>query len=204
MKKMMSMVLLLLFILCMTACGENQEVSMQLKVADLTEQENGIVKLLQNDNFSEFFDYTVGENIKSMSVKCYKLDDNGTWIHETGGNHVIENKAGRIAIEFNHLGEGFHVAIQNGDTISGVEHHTNQKINTEGMANSTFFASTENFSMETIECGKEIPVVIQIFTSKDEISSYGVTYFNEPQVYQEQGYEFVYAVTIEFSEKELS
>ena len=49
---------------------------------------------------------------------------------------------------------------------------------------------------------QEIPLVIQIITSKNEIHSYDVSYFEHPEEYTE--YEHVYAVTVRFSQKTVS
>ena len=48
---------------------------------------------------------------------------------------------------------------------------------------------------------EEIPLVIQIITSKNAISSYQVDYFDSPKEYEKLGYEGVFAITIRFSQK---
>ena len=47
---------------------------------------------------------------------------------------------------------------------------------------------------------EEIPLAIQIATSKNEISSYVVDYFYQPEEYEKFDYEHVYAITVEFSQ----
>ena len=54
----------------------------------------------------------------------------------------------------------------------------------------------EEFSYE-----EEIPLVIQVFTLKNEVRSYGVDYFYYPEEYEKLGYEGVFAITIRFSQK---
>ena len=58
-------------------------------------------------------------------------------------------------------------------------------------------------SMEEIEYEKEIPLVIQVQTNKNGVSLYDVEYFNQPEEYEKLDYEYVYAVTIRFSEKSI-
>ena len=48
---------------------------------------------------------------------------------------------------------------------------------------------------------EEIPLVVQIITSKNEVISYQVDYFNSPEEYEKYGYEGVFAITIRFSQK---
>ena len=47
----------------------------------------------------------------------------------------------------------------------------------------------------------EIPIMIQVVTSKNGASMYDVEYFNKPQVYEKEQYDHVYAITIMFCEK---
>ena len=51
---------------------------------------------------------------------------------------------------------------------------------------------------EKISYEKEIPLAVQIITSKDEVNSYDPSYFFKPDEYEKYGYEHVYAVTVTF------
>ena len=48
---------------------------------------------------------------------------------------------------------------------------------------------------------EEIPLAVQIITSKHEVVSYQVDYFNSPEEYEKFGYEGVFAITVRFSQK---
>ena len=48
---------------------------------------------------------------------------------------------------------------------------------------------------------EEIPLAVQIITSKNEVVSYQVDYFHSPEEYEKLGYEGVFAITIRFSQK---
>ena len=45
---------------------------------------------------------------------------------------------------------------------------------------------------------------IQIITSKNEVHSYVVDYFFQPEEYEKYDYEYVYAITVLFSQKPVS
>lgn len=44
---------------------------------------------------------------------------------------------------------------------------------------------------------------MQILTSQNVVSSYALEHFYKPEVYEKHNYEYVYAITIMFSEKSL-
>ena len=48
---------------------------------------------------------------------------------------------------------------------------------------------------------EEIPLVLQVVTSKNGTVLYDVDYFFQPEAYEDLGYEHVYAVTVMFSGK---
>ena len=62
----------------------------------------------------------------------------------------------------------------------------------------TFATSTLTESAK-IELDQEIPLAVQIATTKNEIRSYEVGYFHMPREYAKHGYEHVYAITVTFS-----
>ena len=51
---------------------------------------------------------------------------------------------------------------------------------------------------------REIPIAVQINTTKNEVSSYDPEYFFQPEEYEKFGYEHVYALTVMFSREPLS
>lgn len=179
--------------------ARSSEVAMQIGPAELTEQESRIVNLIQGNN-NAIFDYTINSDVKSVSVACYKLDENGTWVvHNGDASFPVSSTSGRMSLSFENIGDGFRVAIQESDNMTANEYKSGEKIDTKGMSSSvTSYALTES-----IECEKEIPLAIQVFTSKNGISSCGVEYFNNPEEYQKRGYDAVYVIAIKFSKSEL-
>lgn len=81
---------------------------------------------------------------------------------------------------------------------------TSYERNVKEDRSNTMGIATSYLSEETkVVYEKEIPLVIQIMTSKNQVAAYGVDYFEHPEEYERHGYEEVYAVTIKFSQKKL-
>jgi methionine synthase I (cobalamin-dependent) len=192
------MAVLALGFLTIGCSAQSSKIAMQIGPAELTEQESQIVKLIQDKN-NAIFDYTINSNIKSVTVVCYKLDENGKWVANVGPSSIpVKESTGRMALSFENLADGYRVAIQESDNMSANKIETAEKIDTKGKSSATSYASSES-----IECEKEIPLAIQVFTSKNGISSHGVEYFNNPEEYQKREYDDVYVIAIKFSKSEL-
>lgn len=69
---------------------------------------------------------------------------------------------------------------------------------------STSWATSLLSRQEEIRYEEEIPLAIQIVTTKNEIRSFDTSYFFHPEEYEQYGYDHVYAVTVLFSQKPLS
>ena len=70
----------------------------------------------------------------------------------------------------------------------------------EGMGRTTALLSGRT----EIVYEKEIPLAVQINTARNEVLSYDPEYFFQPEAYEEQNYEHVYALTVTFSREPLS
>ena len=66
------------------------------------------------------------------------------------------------------------------------------------------YATSVLSDKQEIVYDQEIPLVIQIITSKNEVHSYVVDYFFQPEEYEKYDYEYVYAITVLFSQKPVS
>ena len=66
------------------------------------------------------------------------------------------------------------------------------------------YATSVLSDKQEIVYDQEIPLVIQIITSKNEVHSYVVDYFFQPEEYENYDYEYVYAITVLFSQKPVS
>ena len=96
------------------------------------------------------------------------------------------------------LDEGLKVAIQSEHTGGSTEYKSerNEDLNEIGSFATSVLSEKTEFVYE-----EEIPLAVQIITSKNEVVSYQVDYFNSPEEYEKLGYEGIFAITIRFSRK---
>ena len=112
-----------------------------------------------------------------------------------GGYYAFDNSKGRIALGFDRIGDGMTIAIQSEDGVSSTSHDSDIE-NEDNLGLTTSKLSEK----KEIVYEEEIPLAIQIATSKNEISSYVLDYFYQPEEYEKFDYEHVYAITVEFSQ----
>lgn len=175
---------------------------MYIEPAELTEEEEAIAKLLGADTDQYLFDVVLDGTAKTVSVRIYELAD-GAWELSSGGGDIAlgENAAkGRMAFRFEHLQGEFREALQFGDDLSAVTHHPPEGEEAPALGRAT--ASLSNRTEIVYE--REIPLAVQVHTSKDGILSYDPEYFFCPEEYEKHGYEHVYALTVMFSQEPLS
>ena len=200
MKRLIALFMVIAGVICMGACSDIPETAneMYIEPAQLTEEEEQIAALLGLNTKQRIFDFVLDKTVQSIQVNTYRLID-GEWKIETGGGgQAFSDAKGRIALGFERLDEGIRIAIQSEHTGGSTEYESERNEDLEeigGFATSILSEKTE-FCYE-----EEIPLVIQVFTSKNEWRSYGVDYFHCPEEYEKLGYEGVFAITIRFSQK---
>ena len=144
------------------------------------------------------YDFTLDESVQSIQVNTYRLMD-GEWKLEAGGGgQAFSDTTGRIALGFERLDEGNRIAIQSEHTDGSTEYKSerNEDLNEIGS-----FATSVLSGKAEVVYEKEIPLAVQIITSKNEVVSYKVDYFHSPEEYEKLGYEGVFAITVRFSQK---
>ena len=190
MKKVLALLLILVFCLC--ACGKEEK--MYIEKAKLSKAEENIVKLLGAGPGNELiYDFRVDENAKAVQLFTYKMVD-GEWKQSSaGGGYTLGEKSGRIALQFDRMCDGLRVAVQTGDGISATEHSSNELLD-ENLAH----ASASITDRAQIEYGREIPLAMQIITSKNEIRTFAPEFFFEPERIAAEEYDHVYAITVMF------
>lgn len=204
MKKVLFLLATLLLIVTLCGCdNENKQeeiTNMYIDVAELTEEEKDIIELLGVNKKPQIFDFTLDETVKSMHINTYKLID-GKWERiYNDHSRAFADSNGRLAIEFEDGFEDIKISVQSEHSNGSSSNTSNSKIDIyDGMGVTTSLLSNET----EIVYEKEIPLAIQIITSKNEVSSYIVEYFEKPEEYEKLDYEYVYAMTIMFSQKEL-
>ena len=200
MKKLIVLVLAIIGLLSMVGCSDLEKTvgKMYIEPAQLTEEEEKIAVLLGLDTQQKIYDFVLDETVQSIQVNTYRLID-GEWKLETGGGgQAFSDATGRIALSFERLDEGIRIAIQSEHSGGSTEYDSerNEDLNEIGSCATSILSEKTEFAYE-----EEIPLVVQIITSKNEVVSYQVDYFNSPEEYEKYGYEGVFAITIRFSQK---
>ena len=200
MKKLMVIVLAIVGMLSMAGCAdkEKNEEKMYIEPAQLTEEEEEIASLLGLNTEQRIYDFTLDESVQSIQVNTYRLMD-GEWKLEAGGGgQAFSDVEGRIALSFERLDEGLRIAIQSEHTGGATEYNSERK---EDLNEIGSFATSVLSEKTEFEYEEEIPLAVQIITSKNEVVSYQVDYFHSPEEYEKLGYEGVFAITVRFSQK---
>lgn len=199
MKKIILILLILVLGISLYACGgkkNNKSVNdSKIEVASLTEEESNILKLFGVDANSKIFDYVVDEKAKSIHIKQYILDETSEWKERSGSSSRIGELKGRIAISINENG-GLRLALQDKNGVSSSNYNPESLNDITDYGKSTSWADSSD-----IVYNQEIPLAVQIITTSNSISSYGVESFFDPSKFQET--DTVTAITITFSEDNL-
>ena len=200
MKKLIVLVLAMVGLLSMVGCSdiEKTDGKMYIEPAQLTEEEEKIAALLGLDTQQKIYDFVLDKKVQSIQVNTYRLMD-GEWKLEAGGGgQAFSDVEGRIAFSFERLDKGLRTAIQSEHTDGSTEfkNESNGDLNEIGSFATSVLSEKTEFVYE-----EEIPLAVQIITSKNEVVSYQVDYFNSPEEYEKFGYEGVFAITIRFSQK---
>ena len=143
---------------------------------------------------TQIYDFSLDDKINSIKIKTYQLTD-GRWeIMSENESLEFTDSKGRIALQFEDISNELKVSVQGEHSNSAFSYFGEIKNDNDNMSISTSaLTDTEKISYE-----KEIPLAVQIITSKDEVNSYDPSYFFKPDEYEKYGYEHVYAVTVTF------
>ena len=198
-KRCLALLLGAVMALSLCACA-GKDPDMSIQPAQLTEEENRLLELL-NVGMEQYriFDFTVSNKVQSIQINTYELQ-NGMWeVLVGGGGHAFTDPKGRLALSFGKLTEGLGTALQGESCNDAVSYTLPPQ---EDGASMSYATSTLSRGIP-VAYDQEIPLVIQVATTKSEIHSYDVDYFNRPEEYAKLGYEHVYAITVLFSQEPL-
>ncbi len=181
----------------LSACAESDLNQMYIEEAQLTKEEKNIAELLGLNQEYRLYDFFIDDTIKSMQINTYELIDGEWHIVTGGGGQALEDSKGRLALGFDNIADGLKIATQSKHNSGSTSYFKESRNDLTGMGwvTSTLTNKTE------ITYDQEIPLVIQIITSKNEVHSYTVDYFFQPEEYEKYDYEHVYAITVLFSQK---
>ena len=202
MKKVIALLALLALVLSGCSSAEAAP-AMYIEPAQLSEEEEAVARLLGADTDQHLFDVALDGTAKTVSVNTYVLEE-GRWELVTGGGGMALKegvKQGRMAFGFEDLRGECREAVQFGKDFTAVKYGSPEEPeDPEGMGRTTAFLSNQT----EIVYEREIPLAIQINTTRNEVLSYDPEYFFQPEEYEKFGYEHVYALTVTFSREPLS
>lgn len=195
MRKIASILIIITILFTLIACSSTDTANdeMYIQKANLTEEEQSILEFVGSEKTPYILEYVVDNSVQSLQINTYELQGD-EWILITGGGgQQLNEPKSRIALTFDNVGLGLRTAVEHKGSIS---YKSEKDFEFEGLGSTTSYLTNKT----TIEYDKEIPLVIQIHTSKNNVSSLYPEYgFYEPQYYA--GYEKVYAITCLFSQK---
>lgn len=195
MKKVMLRICIGIVIIYTVGCSTiSKKPKTYIEKVQLSEEEADIVTLLDINKEQLIYDFRLDEKVKTLQISTYKLID-GTWrmISRRNGFSPLGDKD-RFVLDFDNIAEGLRFGLQSGQSH---KYSVDPQGDFSEMARVT---STLNERVD-VTYEQEIPLAIQILSSQDMVSSYGVESFFTPEEYEKNGYEHVYAITIMFSEK---
>lgn len=190
-KRLLAGLMALMMALSLSGCGRE---GMYIEKARLSQSEQDIIKLLGSSGDTELiYDYRVDKAVQSVQVNSYELID-GQWQAITGGGSLASQaKQGRIALRFGILDDELRVALQDGKDISASE------VSSPSASRNLGSISTVIADSAQITYDQEIPLAMQINTSRNEIRSFDTSMFFSPELLMDGGFEHVYVLTIMFS-----
>lgn len=205
-KRYCALFLAVLLAVSACACGVTGHAAMSIRPAQLSAEEEALTKLLDVDMGAyRIFDFQMdGGNgktakspaVQSVQITLYELTD-GAWEARARSQRAFSDWTGRLALSFGKITEGVTMAIQSENAFDSMALDKFSEAGTASMSYTTSILT----EAATMELDKETPLAIQIVTSKNDIISYGVQYFEMPREYAKHGYEHVYAITVMFSQK---
>lgn len=204
-KRYAALFLAAMLALSLAGCGMNEDKNknkdgdMTIAPVQLSQEEEALAQLVALDMDSyRIFDFQV-TGAKSLQFNTYELAG-GEWNRiQGGGGADLSAENGRVALTFGRMTDGVRLAFQ---TDGQIMSSTIQPEPGDDVSAMTFTTSVLG-EAKAVELEQEIPLAVQIVTSKNEIRSYDVTYFGMPREYAKHGYEHVYAITVTFSAQSL-
>lgn len=191
-----SIIMIFILAFSLVACnGGAKNMTMEIKSSELTEKEDELLKLMEQNNEYKIYDYKLDDKIKSIYINFYILNSNGQWDSEGGAELSVKSPIGRIAISTFSDNGNLRIACENqGNVISWIS-------NSEVYENSKEMSKAMSWEENSeIIYEKEIPLVIQTLTDSNELVTYGVNSFYDTN--KLKGNDIVNAITVTFSEKE--
>ena len=186
---------------CSFPLASDKPASMNIQPTRLTQEEKQIVELVDGSSNCHIFDFQADKSLQSIRINTYQLEDGQWQPFSGGGSYAFEEKGGRLSLTTEKIPLGMRCALQGSSGFSSSKYASDlseEAFEEMGIAIAYLSNPAE------IRYEEEIPLAVQIFTTQDTIHSYDVSFFHTPEEYAKYGYEYVYAVTVLFSQKPLS
>lgn len=197
MKKLSAALLLFAFVLCLSGCSAQPKSSaLYVEPARLTAQEENISTLLGADGGKAIYDFVLDKTVQSVSINTYRLVE-GAWEPVSEGWQQFSDNKGRLALGFDNIADGVRIALQSEKNNGATTYTPDSTESHSDMACSTAYLSDTT----AVVYDEPIPLAVQITSSKNQIELGGTESFFAPEEYAELGHEFVYAITVSFSQK---
>ena len=162
---------LLALALCGCGAGPVKGGAKTIAPAELTPEESALAQLLnvKLDGY-RIFDFAVGKagdgGVKSVQITLYELKD-GEWVPASQNRRALSDPEGRLALGFSKIPEGVELTFQSESLSSTLS----LDASVGGSVSSMTFATSVLTESVPIEVDKEVPLVVQIATTKNEIRS---------------------------------
>lgn len=192
MRKIIITIAEVVFIL--TACSLTND-KMYIQKTELSKEEQSILNLVGLEKTPYILDYAIDDVTCSVKINMYELQGDKWKLIDGGSCQSLKDSRGRIALIFDNIGLGILTSIEGKGYNS---YKAKNDFDFKGLSTTTSYLTEKTM----IEYEKEIPLIIQIHTSKSIVSSLSPEYgFYELETYINSGYEKVYAITCMFSQK---
>lgn len=190
MKKRVRLFLLITVLITLVACDKNNK-KMTIAAITLTKNEESIMKLLNAQDNSKIFDFTLDDTVKSIIISYHTLNKDQTWEEHGAMSGNINASSGKIGIT---IDNELQTSLESGS--KGI---TTTKMSITDLLNKLKNSAqcTSWLSESSIELDKEIPLLVKAYTDSNSIIGYDTTsYFNPEGLV---GNDLVIAVTVCFS-----
>ncbi len=201
MKQILKAATLAICLLAFISCTQNEDPALYIEKYELTSNEETLLNFIGTEEVPYITEFELDENVKAYQINTYQIID-GEWSLITGGGgNAFTDTNGKLGLTFTDIGMGIRQAVQSENNSGSSSYKFELNEYDEDLSATTSYLTDRTI----VEYEKEIPLVIQIHTSKNTIQSYSPDYgFLEPEKYEELGYERVYAITVMFSEKSVA
>lgn len=190
MKKRVRLFLLITVLITLVACDKNNK-KMTIAAITLTKNEESIMKLLNAQDNSKIFDFTLDDTVKSIIISYHTLNKDQTWEEHGAMSGNINASSGKIGIT---IDDELQISLESGS--KGI---TTTKMSITDLLNKLKNSAqcTSWLSESSIELDKEIPLLVKAYTDSNSIIGYDTSsYFNPEELV---GNDLVIAVTVCFS-----